>query len=110
MSHLEPLRFKIQDEIVYVHIHLTYVHNHVSIMFMYDVHMKCKRLVLRYDITYNIYYTVNSILFMPNVFIVSWLRMKRLTLALFGGFGLKNFPPLPEKEEENIDVGQDNLY
>ena len=47
---------------------------------------------------------------MPNVFIVSWLRMKRLTLALFGGFGLKNFPPLPEKEEENIDVGQDNLY
>ena len=64
---------------------------------MYDMHMKCKCLVLTYDITYNIYYTVNSILFMPNVFIVSCPRMKRLTLALFGGFGLKILPPFPGK-------------
>jgi hypothetical protein len=43
---------------------------------------------------------------MPNVYIVSWLR---LILALFGGFGLIFLLPLPEQEKENIEVGQDDL-
>ena len=41
---------------------------------------------------------------MPNVFIVSWLRMKR---SLLGGIGLKILPPLPEEEKENVHVGKD---
>jgi len=52
----------------------------------------------------NVYYIL---LFMPNVFIISWQRMKR---ALLGGFGHKILPPLPEEEKENVDVGQGAFF
>jgi len=41
MFHLKLLQSKIWEEIDHVHVHLTYVHKHVSIVFMYNVHMKC---------------------------------------------------------------------